>query len=310
MSKVVLITGASGLVGTRLTEVLLEKGYSVSHLGRSKTSKKSIKSYIWDIHKGFIEDGALENANIVVHLAGAGVADKRWTKKRKQEILHSRVQSTSLLYSKLALSNTSCEAVIAASAIGIYGLNTGDTWLREGDPSGDGFLAMLTKQWEKEIKRLYELRLRVVTLRTGIALSEKGGALPKIAQSIRLNMGAVLGSGDQYMSWIHLDDLCKIFVKAIEDLDVRGVFNAVAPNPVTNRKFTLTLARVMNKRIWLPSVPGMVLKALLGEMATMVLGGNRVSPNKIQSLGFHFQYEELEVALESIIVKKKKVIVC
>ena len=152
MSKVVLITGASGLVGTRLTEVLLEKGYNVSHLGRSKTSKKSIKSYIWDIHKGFIEDGALENANIVVHLAGAGVADKRWTKKRKQEILQSRVQSTSLLYSKLALLNTSCEAVIAASAIGIYGLNTGDTWLHEGDPSGDGFLAMLTKQWEKEIR--------------------------------------------------------------------------------------------------------------------------------------------------------------
>jgi len=304
MSKVVLITGASGLVGTKLTEVLLEKGYQVSHLGRSKTSINSIKSYIWDIRSGFIEEGALENANIVVHLAGAGVADKRWTKKRKQEILQSRVRSTSLLHSKLALLNTPCETFIAASAIGIYGLNTGDTWLREEDPSGDGFLAMVTKQWEKEIKRLNELKLRVVTLRTGIALSEKGGALPKIAQSIGLNMGAVLGSGDQYMSWIHIDDLCKLFVKAIEDLDVRGVFNAVAPNPVTNRKFTLTLARVMNKRVWLPSVPGMVLKALLGEIATVVLGGNRVSPSKIQSLGFQFQFEDLEAAFKSIIVKK------
>ena len=304
MSKRVLITGASGLVGTKLTEILLEMDYDVSHLGRSKTSKKSIKSYIWDIDKGFIEDGALENANIVVHLAGAGVADERWTNKRKQKILNSRVQSTSLLYRKLALLNASCEAVIAASAIGIYGLNTGDTWLHEGAPSGDGFLAMVTKQWEQEITRLEELNLRVVTLRTGIALSEKGGALPKITQSIGLNMGAVLGSGDQYMSWIHLDDLCTLFVKAIEDLDVRGVFNAVAPNPVTNREFTMTLARVMDKRIWLPSVPGMVLKSLLGELATVVLGGNRVSPNKIQSFGFHFQFEELEPALEDIIIKK------
>jgi uncharacterized protein (TIGR01777 family) len=304
MPKTVLITGASGLVGSRLTEILLDSGYQVSHLGRQRTSKKQVKSYIWNIPHGFIEKGALENTNIVVHLAGAGVADKRWTKKRKEEILQSRVQSTKLLFRKLSATTSVCEAFISASAIGYYGLNTGDTWLNEEDPSGDGFLSEVTKKWEYEIMRLKELKLRVAALRTGIVLSNGGGALPKIAATVRVNLGAVLGSGKQFMSWIHIDDLCQIIIAVMNNPGLEGIFNAVAPVPVTNKDFTRTLARVMGKPLWLPAVPGWVLTIMLGEMAQLVLGGNRVSANKIRSSTYDFKFAELQPALEEVLLGK------
>ena len=300
MSNSVLITGASGLVGTALTEVLLKNHYQVSHLGRSRTSKKSVKSYIWDIKRGFIEEGAIESANIVVHLAGAGVADKPWTESRKQEIMQSRVQSTRLLFEKLASIEHQCEAVVAASAIGIYGMNTGADWVDEESTAGTGFLVDVVRQWEQEITRFEQLNLRVVTLRTGVVLSDEGGALPKIAKPIKMNVGAAIGTGDQYMSWIHIDDLCGIILSAIRDGHYQGVFNAVAPNPVTNKQFTKILAQVLNKALWLPPVPGMVLKMALGELAQVVLGGNRVSAKKIVAQGYHFEYGELTPALQAI----------
>lgn len=297
----VLITGGSGLVGTALTALLLDKGYQVSHLGRSRTSKKDVKSYIWNIREGFVENDALESANIVVHLAGAGIADQRWTDSRKEIILQSRVQSTRLLYTKLAKAEGICETVVAASAIGIYGMDTGDSWLDESSAVGEGFLAEVTSQWEKEIERLNELKLRLVTLRTGIVLSENGGALPKMAKPVRMNVGAVLGSGKQYMSWIHIDDLCRMILMAIENQSLSGVYNAVAPNPQTNETFTRTLAQVLNKSIWLPPVPELALKLAMGEMAQVVTGGNRVSSRKIASSGYQFRYPELTTALQDIL---------
>ncbi len=301
MSKTVLITGASGLVGTALTELLLSQHYQVSHLGRSRTSKKSVKSYIWDINRGFIEEGALETANIVVHLAGAGVADKPWTKSRKQQIMQSRVQSTRLLAEKLRSTENQCETVVAASAIGIYGLDTGDDWVNEVSPAGVGFLADVVKYWEQEIAVIEQLNIKVVTLRIGVVLSENGGALPKIAKPIKMNVGAAIGSGNQYMSWIHMNDLCQIIHAAIGNSDYRGTYNAVAPNPVTNKQFTKTLAQVLSKPLWLPPVPGAVLKLGLGEMAQVVLGGNRVSAQKLISAGFEFEYPELKPALVNLI---------
>lgn len=300
MSKTILITGGTGLIGTALTEILLKNDYQVSYLGRGRISKKSVKSYIWNINDGFIEDGAVESANIVIHLAGAGVADKRWTNSRKKEILQSRVQSTRLLFSKLASTNNPCETVISSSAIGIYGIDTGSTWVSEESPAGEGFLAEVTKQWEEQIARFDELKLRVVTLRTGLVLSKKGGALPKIASTVKWYAGAVIGSGRQYMSWIHIEDLCRIMLAAIENGSIGGVYNAVAPTPVTNREFTKTLAQVLNKPILMPAVPGFALKIALGEMAGVVLGGNRVSAEKVLSAGYKFKYPELPSALEEI----------
>ncbi len=301
MSKNVLITGASGLVGSRLTDMLLEGGYQVSHLGRTKKSKKGVKSYTWDIRQGIVEEGALENVNFVVHLAGAGVADKRWSSSRKKEILQSRVKSTALLHRQLMNSNGACEAFISASAIGIYGWDTGEVWLDENAPSGEGFLAEVTQAWESEINGLKELNLRVVMLRIGVVLSALGGALPKMAQSVKLNAGATLGTGDQFMSWIHIDDLCEMFIKSMEDSQLQGAYNAVAPNPVTNRKFTKTLAQTMKKAMWLPAVPAWTLRLMLGEMAQIVLGGNRVSSKKIASQGFNFKFEEVEPALKTLL---------
>lgn len=306
MAKSVLITGASGLVGSRLTEVLLAQGYQVSHLGRSRTSKNHVKSYIWNIQERFIEDGAIEKSNIVVHLAGAAVADKRWTSSRKQEILKSRVQTTQLLFEKLSAVNHACETVISASAIGYYGIDTDDKWLDEESPAGSGFLAEVTRQWEQQSALLMKLKLRVVMLRTGIVLSDKGGALPRIAQTIRLNLGSVLGTGTQYMSWIHIDDLCGIITNSIEDNRIEGAYNAVAPNPVTNKVFTQTLAQVLGKSIWLPAVPGFLLKIVLGKMAGLVLGGNRVSSRKIQSAGYQFKYSNLITALSALFKEETK----
>jgi uncharacterized protein (TIGR01777 family) len=306
MPKNVLITGASGLIGSRLTDLLLARGYQVSHLGRSRTSKNQVKSYIWNIQDGFIEDGAIEKSNIVVHLAGAAVVDKRWTSSRKQKILQSRVQTTSLLFEKLSNVDHVCETVISASAIGYYGTDTGDIWLDEESPTGSGFLAEVTRQWELQSARLKKLKLRVVMLRTGIVLSDKGGALPRIAQTVKLNLGAAFGTGDQYMSWIHIDDHCGIIIKSIEDSRIQGAYNSVAPNPVTNNDFIQTLAKVFSKRIWLPAVPGFLLRIALGEMAGVVLGGNRVSSNKIQSTGYEFGYSHLITAFSAIFRKDTK----
>ena len=301
MNDSVLITGASGLVGTRLTEILLESGYRVAHLGRKKRSQKDVESYTWDIQAGFVEPGALENANIVIHLAGAGVADQRWTENRKKVIPESRVQSTRLLYDKLKALPKNDGVFISASAIGIYGWDTGDQWVDENAPKGEGFLADVTEAWEQEINRLNELDMRVVMMRIGIVLSDKGGALSKIAPSVRYYAGAPLGSGQQYMSWIHIDDLCNMFVKAIEDVNLSGAYNAVAPNPVTNQDFMKSLAKVMNKKLWLPSVPSWALNLITGEMGQMLIGGNRVSSKRIVSTGFNFKFAEVEETMRSLL---------
>ena len=289
------------MVGTRLTQILLLKGYTVAHLGRSKRPKKDVESYTWDIQDDFIEPGALENVKIVIHLAGAGVADQRWTEQRKLTILNSRVQSTRLLYQKLKQLPAEGRVFVSASAIGIYGWDTGDQWVDEQWEHGSGFLADVTQAWEQEVNRLNELDMRVAMLRIGIVLSEKGGALAKIAPSVRYHAGAVLGSGDQYMSWIHIDDLCHMFVKAIEDEKIQGPYNAVAPNPVTNRQFMKAMAKVLGKHILLPAVPPWALKIALGEMGQMLLGGNRVSSKRIDSTGFNFKFTEVEEAMRSLL---------
>ncbi len=301
MGRKVLITGGSGLVGSRLTEMLLNDGYQVAHLSRSKNSQNGVKTYTWDIDNRFVEDGALENANFIIHLAGAGVADKRWTDDRKQIIMHSRVASTSLLREKLASISHECEAVVSASAIGYYGWDTGEAWVDENHQAGEGFLAEVVKAWEHEVNKIREFDLRVAMLRIGIVLSVDGGALKQMMQPVKFSVGAPLGSGDQYMSWIHIDDLCRMFIEALKNPGLKGIYNAVAPNPVTNREFTASLAQELDKPQWMPAVPGWTLKLVLGEMSKMLLGGNRVSCDKIGGQGFRFNFASLEDALKSLL---------
>ncbi len=301
MSKTVLISGGSGLVGTRITELLINKGYQVRWLSRRPGKKDKIEIYEWNLQKNFIDAKALEKADYIIHLAGAGVADKRWTKDRKKEILESRTKSTRLLHDALQSNPHSIKAFVSASAIGYYGWDTGGVWKKEVSRFGDDFLATVTKAWEAEVAEVEKLGIRTVKLRIGIVLSEKGGALKELTKPINMGVGAALGSGDQYMSWIHLDDLCQMFIYAMEQEEMVGVYNAVAPNPATNKELSKMAAQVLKKPFFLPNVPGFTLKLALGEMASMVLGGSKVSSEKIQDAGFEFSFAELNPALENLL---------
>ena len=295
-----MITGASGLIGTRLTEMLLSNGHVVSHLGRARHEKK-VRSFIWDVGRQQLDENALKDIDTIIHLAGAGIADQRWTEKRKQEILDSRILSTRLLYRTLANGNHSVKTVVMASAIGYYGFGHSDGIFTETSKHGNDFLAQVTHQWENEAVKLQAVA-RLVTMRIGIVLSEKGGALKEMANPVKYFVGAPVGSGNQCLSWIHIDDLCRMFMKAVDDQSLQGVYNAVGPYPVTNRELTKAIGRVLHRPVILPPVPGFLLKLVLGEMADLVLKGSRVSSEKIQAAGFTFQFNTLEEALENLLM--------
>ena len=303
MSKNVLITGGSGMVGTRLSELLLEQGYTVSHLSRSPGDDSSpITTYLWDIQQQYINPEAIPRADYIVHLAGAGVADQRWTHQRKQAILRSRTASTQLLHDALAQQDPSTiSAFVSASAIGIYGTDTGDTLLTEESPAARDFLADVVVQWEAAVDTIQALDIRTVKYRIGIVLSDQGGALDPIARTVRWGVGAPLGDGQQYMSWIHLDDLCRLFIYALENDTMDGTYNAVGPQPITNQAFTKATAQVLHRPLWLPHVPAFVLKAALGKLSSVVLGGNRVSSQKIEDAGFEHKFNKIEIALADLL---------
>lgn len=296
MSRI-LITGASGLVGTRLTQLLLEKGHEVSHLGRSK-KPGAIKSFVWDVNSGTIDPQALQNIDVVIHLAGAGIADERWSKKRKQEILESRTKSTALIVQKLNESNNSVKALISASAIGYYGMILGATEFTEESKPGTGFMADVVTAWEHEADQLKDKRL--VKIRIGVVLSKNDGALKEIAKPIRLGFGAPLGTGEQYISWIHLDDLCALFIKALEDESMHGPYNGVT-DVITNRALTEAIAKTLHKPLWLPAVPGFALRLFLGEMTDVVLLGSNVKAVRTRQTGFTFKFDTLEKALNNLL---------
>jgi uncharacterized protein len=295
MNKI-LITGASGLVGTRLTELLLKKGHEVSHLGRSKKSG-NIKSFVWDIKKGTIDQDAFDQIDTVIHLAGSGIADERWTKERKQDILESRTKSTALLVQKLNEGGNSVKTLVSTSAIGYYGMTLDAKEFTETSQPGKGFLADVVTAWEHEADQLKNKRL--VKIRIGVVFSKNDGALKEIAKPIRWGVGAPLGTGEQYVSWIHLDDLCGIFIKAVEDESMQGAYNATADS-VTNRNLTKAIAQTLHKPLWLPAIRGFALKLVLGEMADLVLYGSNVTSHKVKQAGFTFKFSTLDTALEDL----------
>jgi uncharacterized protein len=303
MANNILITGASGLVGTRLTELLLKKGYSVAHLSRSR-KEGQVKSFVWNVDQFVIEPEALKDVDAIIHLAGAGVVDKRWSRNRKKEILESRTKSSALLYKELKSMQYPLGSFISASAIGYYGFEDNENLLTEQSAPGSDFLAEVTKKWEEEVDQINSLGVRVVKLRIGIVLSEKGGALKEMAKPIKLFVGSPLGTGQQYVSWIHLDDLCAMFIKAVEDNQLKGTYNATGPYAVTNREMTKAIAKVLDKPLFMPAIPAFVLKLMMGKMADIFLGGNKVSSEKIQRTGFKFQFTNLEDALKNLLKKK------
>jgi hypothetical protein len=301
MAQNVLITGGTGLIGSRLTQLLLQKGYTVSYLSRRKESITNVDVYLWDVDKQYIGGEAIEKADYIVHLAGAGIADKRWTDQRKKEILDSRTQTTQLLYDYIRKSPSNLKAFIGASAIGIYGADRGEEWLTEESRPGDDFLAEVTEAWEGSVRPIADLGVRTVMLRIGIVLSMAGGALAKIVQPVKMGVGAPLGSGKQFVSWIHIDDMCQMIIYAMENNELHGVFNAAAPHPATNAELTRTSAQVLGKSMLPVNVPEFGLRLVFGELAVAVLRGSRVSSQKVVDAGYRFQFPELKGALQDLL---------
>lgn len=297
MSKKVLITGGTGLVGSHLIPLLKKEGHEVAVLSRSKDASQPYPIFEWDYEKEYIESGAFNGVDTVIHLAGAGVADKRWTSKRKELIYNSRTKTTSLLYKKLKEEENEVKNFICASAIGYYGMDTGSTNLQETAPVGHDFLAHVVDAWETAAARLTELEIRVAKLRIGVVLAKEGGALSEL---LKPPVAAPLGNGKQYMSWIHIEDLCQMFLKAVNEENMVGTFNAVGPRPMTNRELTQAAAKAYGKSYIPIPVPGLMLKLFLGEMASVVLGGNRVSSEKMMKAGYEFKFSKLEDALKDL----------
>lgn len=298
--KKILISGATGLVGKKLARKLFERGYQVEILVRSKSTKSDFKSYVWDYKNGLLEEGALDNTYIFIHLAGASISN-RWTKSYKEEIYKSRVDSAQFIYDEMQKKNIHPEAVISSSAVGIYGQPTSQQIFTENDKPAEDFLGKVCKDWEEKAYQFKNLGSRVVCVRTSTVLSEKGGALEVLKKPIELNFGAVLGSGEQYFPWIHLDDLVNIYIKAVEDVSMNGAYNASAPDFVNNKTLTEKIASHLGKTIWLPHIPGFIIKTILGEMSTLALDGSRISSKKIESSGFKFIYSDLDKALSDVI---------
>lgn len=300
-AKRILITGGTGTVGSRLTSLLQAAGHKVAHLSRG-SKKSQVKTYQWDIGQNKIDSRAIEENDIIIHLAGAGVFDKKWTTEYRKEIIDSRIESTKILHDAIQNSAVKPKAFLCASAIGIYGSETTTNWFSEDSPAAEGFLSDVVQQWERAASEMTALGIRTVKVRIGIVLSETGGALEQLSMPVKYGVGASLGSGKQWVPWIHVEDLCRIFLHAIENEQLEGVYNAVNPNPVTNAQLTQEIAQVLGKPLWLPAVPAFALEWLLGkEKASFVLGGSRVSADKIVSTGFKYSFPELKAALEDLL---------
>lgn len=250
--------------------------------------------------KGEIEEEAIRSADAIIHLAGAGVADRRWNETRKNEIYASRIDSTRLLREKVGILNPSLKYFLSASAVGYYGWDTGDTVLSESSPKGDGFLAEVVKDWENEAVKFSEIGVANGRVRIGIVLSEKGGALVEMAKPIRFGFGAPLASGKQYMSWIHIEDLCRLFEFMLHN-KVQEAINGVGPSPCSNKEFTKQVANQLKKPLWLPNVPNFALRLIVGEMADILVGGNNVSSAKIEAQGFEFRFPTLSKSLSNLL---------
>lgn len=307
---VVCITGGTGLIGRALSSMLLQKGYEVVILTRNagQPAAGGLSYARWDVGRQVMDVSAIKKADYIIHLAGAGVAEKRWTSKRKKEIADSRTQSSALLVKALKENDNHVKAVISASAIGWYGPDPvvpHPDAFTEKDRADTAFLGETCRLWEESIEPVVQLNKRLVLLRTGIVLSTAGGALKEFIKPLRFGIAAVLGSGQQVISWIHIEDLCRLYVRAIEDDRMQGIYNAVAPKPVSNKELTLDLAKAVRDKFYIPvHVPAVVLKLILGELSIEVLKSATVSAEKTRGEGFSFTYPSIEAAINQLVKKK------
>lgn len=306
--QTVLITGGTGLVGKALSSMLVTRGYSVIIVTRSPekySNTASIKYAAWDVEKAQVDINALLAADFIIHLAGAGVVDHKWTAAYKKKIIDSRTKSIELLINRLKDQSHNVEALISASAIGWYGPDKipGHSFI-ESEPADKSFLGETCRLWEESADGAQALGIRVCKLRTGIVLSNEGGALQEFKKPLNFGIAAILGTGKQVISWIHIEDLCRLYIHAIENPGMRSSYNAVAPEPVTNQQLTLALAEKMKGKFFVPlNVPRIALKLMMGARSIEVLKSATVSAVKTQSSGFTFVYPSLQAALKELVQK-------
>ncbi|MDI9340811.1 MAG: TIGR01777 family oxidoreductase [Sediminibacterium sp.] len=296
----VLITGISGLIGKNLARHLLSRNYTVHGLGRSNPQIKGVSFYSWDVETGQIDHKAFDNVSYIVHLAGAGIADKRWTKTRQDEIIRSRTQSTKLLFNTISALRTPVKGFFGASAIGAYGLKTNETIYTETDRETDDFFGVTCKNWEDSYQPFIQAGIRTVIGRIGIVLSANGGAYAKMKVPHQFGLGSAFGSGKHYMPFIHLNDLVNAIEWLMTKEQLNGTYNLVAGEHVTNYQFNKALAKSLNKPFFMPGVPAWVLRLLLGEMHLMLTEGSRVSNARLSATGFTFNFPTLEAALNDL----------
>lgn len=306
----VLLTGGTGLIGQRLSRILEDRGYEVAILSRKHRSGLqenglqengiTTRLHYWNPDRQEIDEEIVNSCDFIIHLAGADIGGKRWTGRRKHLIQESRVGPADLIYRKLDFRNCRLKAFISSSAVGYYGARTTGDIFRESDPPAPDFLGETCRKWEQAADRFSGAGIRTARIRTGVVLANNGGALKRMYWLFRLGLGSAIGSGKQYMPWIHIDDLCQIYILAMEQEEIHGAYNAAAPEHVTNRTFSKELARVLRKPFWFPRIPAFMMRLLFGEMSVILLTGSRISSEKIIEAGHVFLYPRLLDAFREI----------
>lgn len=302
MAKV-LISGGSGLLGRAISDILLKNNYEVAWLSREEGSYNSIKKMKWNIDENYIDERAFENVEHIIHLAGAGIADKRWTNAYKKEILDSRIRSSQLIYNYTTKLNIKVKTLVGASAVGFYGARSSEELVNENEKPINDFLSRTCLAWENSYLPFKELGIRTPIIRIGVILSNNGGAYKKMVPPFKFNLGCSIGSGKQYFPWIHINDVANIFVHALKNELLKETYNAVGSEHVNMNTFSKQLAKSIHRFTFLPNVPTFVLKMVLGESHLMVTEGLKISNQKIKDAGFKFEFENLSDALTNLASK-------
>lgn len=295
----IVITGATGLIGSHLSSLLEVEGYDVVHLTRDRKKGDRAKSFVWDPARSYADSDAFHPGDIIIHLAGANIGAGRWTGKRKQEIISSRVNSAALLFLKTAAEGIMPSAFITASATGYYGAVTEQGIFTESDPPAADFLGETCRKWEEAAQPFVEKGVRVVKIRTSVVLAGTGSALSKMTMPAAAGLIVRPGPGDQYFPWIHIDDLCAVYLTAVREAGLSGAYNAVAPEHVTLDGVMKEIARQKHLPVFLPHIPVWLMRAVLGEMSVMLTTGSRVSSERLTNSGFSFRYPDIAAALRA-----------
>jgi len=295
----ILITGATGLVGTELTDLLLQNDISVHYLTISKEKEKyrpNVTGFFWNPEQGIIDENCLLGVDAIIHLAGSPISN-RWTNAVKQEIIESRVLSSNTLYKALKDNPNQVRQIVSASAVGIYPNSHTTIYTEETQSVDNSFLGNVVTKWEESVDKFKLLNIKVCKLRTGIVLAPKGGALPEMVRPVKIGLGAAFGNGRQIQSWIHVQDLARLYFFAVQH-SWEGVFNAASPDPISNEALTKKIAKILKKPLWLPNIPEFVMKLLLGEMHVLLFTDLNVSPQKAIKNGFTFNFPNIDKALQ------------